>query len=66
MHDKRNEVAYQANKLRNGLTKLVETRETVEALAVELEEATVQGCMIELISLLNIKNIFLGYYLTIV
>lgn len=40
---KRSEIAYQARKLQKGLKKLIETRLTVEKLAVDLEEARVQG-----------------------
>lgn len=41
--EKRVELATAANKLRNGLLKIDETREKVQEMSVELEAATVQG-----------------------
>lgn len=40
--EKRSEVGDQINKLRNGLFKISDTREKVEAMSVELEEAKKQ------------------------
>ena len=39
---KRTEIGNQADKLKNGLSKLIETREKVQAMSVELEEAKVK------------------------
>lgn len=40
--EKRSELGEQVSKLRNGLLKISDTREKVEAMTVELEEAKVQ------------------------
>lgn len=42
MEDKRKEIGDAASKLRNGLDKLIDTREKVEAMTIELEETKVQ------------------------
>lgn len=42
LEEKRKELNDAANKLRNGLDKLIETREKVEAMTVELEETKIQ------------------------
>ena len=39
---KRTEIGNQANKLKSGLSKLIETREKVQAMSIELEEAKVK------------------------
>lgn len=41
--EKRKELAGSANKLRNGLSKIDETRVKVQEMTVELEIATIQG-----------------------
>ena len=41
--EKREELASAANKLRNGLSKIDETREKVEVMSLELEVAQAQG-----------------------
>lgn len=43
LKEKRIELASAANKLRNGLSKIDETREKVEVMSVELEVAQAQG-----------------------
>ena len=42
LDSKRQEIGNQANKLKSGLSKLIETREKVQAMSIELEEAKVQ------------------------
>ena len=42
MEDKRKEIGDAASKLRNGLDKLIDTRQKVEAMTIELEETRVQ------------------------
>ena len=42
LEDKRKEIGDAASKLRNGLSKLIDTREKVEAMTVELEETKIQ------------------------
>ena len=42
LEEKRKELGDAANKLKNGLSKLVETREKVEAMSVELQEAKIK------------------------
>ena len=42
MEDKRKELGDSANKLRSGLSKLIDTRQKVEAMTVELEETKTQ------------------------
>ncbi len=39
---KRTEIGNQANKLKNGLSKLIETREKVQAMSIELGDAKVK------------------------
>lgn len=43
---KRVEIASSANKLRNGLHKIDETKIKVQEMSVELEKATVQGLIV--------------------
>jgi len=43
LNEKREELAQQANKLRNGLSKIDDTRMKVEEMTVELEVAKTQG-----------------------
>ena len=42
LDDKRKELGDQATKLTNGLDKLIETREKVQAMTIELEEAKIK------------------------
>ena len=42
MDDKRKEIGDQANKLSGGLDKLIDTREKVQAMSVELEQAKIK------------------------
>lgn len=42
LYEKRTEIGNQANKLSNGLDKLIDTREKVKAMSVELEDAKVK------------------------
>jgi chromosome segregation ATPase len=42
LDDKRKEIGVAASKLRNGLDKLIDTRQKVEAMTVELEETKTQ------------------------
>lgn len=42
LEEKRMEISSQANKLRNGLSKIDDCREKVEVMSVELEEAQVK------------------------
>lgn len=42
MDDKRKEIGDQANKLSGGLDKLIDTREKVQAMSIELEEAKIK------------------------
>lgn len=43
LNEKRKELFYQANKLRNGLGKIDEARGSVEVMTIDLEKAQVKG-----------------------
>ena len=45
LQEKRTSVAAAANKLRNGLFKIDDTKEKVQVMRVELEEAQVKGIL---------------------